>query len=130
MAPKDLKIDQKESISLKEAVKATKIESMIVAPNQRPIIKVYPPSTSSDDILAGTFRGLEDLGFRTDELKLKGIKYLKKGIEDTKDGDPVYKFSANVSLEGVGGSFDKSRSRETQRHTEESVEIIFEAKED
>lgn len=106
MVPKDLKIDRKETISVKEAVKATKIESMIQPPDQKPIFKDFSFDSSSEEIVAGTIREIQEAGYR---LEPKTLDILVRSVDDIKDLGIGFKVAGNLSVEGGGGgSFEKS----------------------
>ena len=124
MGEKDLKIMVGDNLSISDDVKFTVVSTIQSTPNEKPIVKTFKLSDSTDEIVAGTFRGLEEAGYR---LEPKRVNILKRTVEDIKELGVSFKVSGNLSLEGgAGGSFEKSPSKQTEKHTEYQVEISFE----
>jgi hypothetical protein len=120
MTEKPIDIIVGEGISFKESTgTGITIVSTIQAPNQKPIIKTFPITTSSDEIVAGTIR---ETGIR---LEPKKIRILSETIERSKEWGAGFKISANVSAEGsLGFGFERQPSKETKT----VIEITYEVK--
>lgn len=126
MGGKDLKSKVVENLTISQDVKPTIVSATRLIPEGRLIIKHFPLSSSSDDIVQGAIEDIQKAGYK---LEPKTVKLLIKGVEDIKDLGGGFKIGGNLSLEGgFGGSVEKSPGRQTEKHTEKQLEIWFEVK--
>jgi len=117
--------EYKKDLSGKVGFSSTIISTIQPTPNEKPIVKNFSMSSSSDEIVAGTFKALEEAGYRVEP---KTVDLFIKTVENIKDLGVGFKVSGNLSLEGGGGAFEKSPGKQTERYTEKQVRITFEVK--
>jgi hypothetical protein len=125
MGEKDLKIMVGDNLTMSGDVKFTVVSTIQPTPNEKPIVKRFSISSSSEDIVTGTFRGLEEAGYIVEP---KTVDLFMRTVEDMKDLGVGFKLSGNLALEGGGGSFEKAPKKQTEKYIEKHVKISFELK--
>ena len=126
MVKKDLEIIVGDNVTLSGDVKATVVSTIQPIPDGKPIIKHFSTSSPSGDIVEESLQDIQKAGYK---LEPKTVRLLIKGVEDIKDLGVGFKIGGNLSLEGgVGGSFEKSPGKQTEKHSEKQIEILFEVK--
>ena len=121
----DLKIIMAETVTGSDDVRVTIVSTIQPTPNEKPIVKHFSISSSSEDIVTGTFRGLEEAGYTVEP---KTVDLFVRTVEDIKDLGLGFKISGNVALEGGGGSFEKTPKKQTEKYIEKNIKISFEVK--
>ena len=117
--------EYKRDLGGKVGFSGTIISTLQPAPNEKPIVKNFSMSSSSDEIVAGTFQSLEEAGYRVEP---KTVDLFIKTVENIKDLGIGFKVSGSLSLEGGGGSLEKSPGKQTEKYIEKQVKITFEVK--
>jgi hypothetical protein len=125
MVEKDIEIRVEDNITLSGDVKAKVVSTIQPIPDGKPIIKYFSSSSTSGDIVEGSLQEIQEAGYK---LEPKKIRLLIKGVEDIKDLGIGFKIGGNLSLEGGGGTFEKSPGKQTEKHTEKQIKIWFEVK--
>jgi hypothetical protein len=115
MKKKNLEINVVDSLT----VSGTVISTVQPAPNEKPIVKTFKLSDSTDEIVTGTIRDLEESGYK---FKPQKIRVLKETIDRGKQWGAGWKIGLHVT----GIDFERTPSQETKTSMEMTYEIVKE----